>query len=348
MKICLLDFNVSEIAAVLNAFGEPAFRARQIFAGLHSGKDFGEMTDIPKSLAAKLGSEYLAVPVKTVKTLEGADGTKKFLFELNDGNIIEGVLMSYKYGNTLCVSTQVGCRMGCAFCASGLDGLIRNLSAGEILGQVVAVNRSEGGNLVDRKVTNVVLMGSGEPLDNFDNTVKFLSLVTADGGIRISPRNISLSTSGIPQKIKELADGGGGVTLTISLHAPTDEARTKLMPITRAHPIAELLEAARYYFEKTGRRVIFEYTLISGVNDRLADARTLAAILRGFPAHVNIIRLNYVKEKGLKPSSAADTKAFLAELEKLKVSATLRRTMGADIEGACGQLRRKFVGAKGD
>lgn len=338
----MLDMSLVELGEVLGTLGEPQFRAKQIFSALHAGKEFSEISNVPKSLREKLAESYIAQPIKVEKVFESSDGTQKFLYRLQDGNLIEGVLMSYKYGNTLCVSTQVGCRMNCAFCASGLDGLVRGLTSGEILGQIVCVNAREGGTLAERKVTNVVLMGSGEPFDNFDNVVKFLRNVNDKNGICISERNISLSTCGLVNKMREFAELGVSVNLTISLHAPTDEIRTSIMPVNKAFPLAVLIPAARYYFEKTGRRVIFEYALIGGVNDSVACAKQLAKLVSGFPTHVNLIRLNHVDEKPLHPSSSRDEKTFLQTLTDAGCSATIRRTIGADIEGACGQLRRRY------
>lgn len=348
LKKILLDYSSAELTQELSSWGEPSFRALQIFKGLHSGKEFLGISNIPKDLRARLSEKYVACPVKIKKVFESSDGTKKYLYELSDGNLIEGVLMRYKYGNTLCVSTQVGCRMNCAFCASGIDGLVRNLTSGEILGQVVAVNADEGGTLDDRKVTNIVLMGSGEPFDNFDNVVSFLKNVNEPSGICISERNISLSTCGLVNKIREFADLGFSVNLTISLHAPTDELRSSVMPVNKAFGVKEVVSAAKYYFEKTGRRVIFEYAMIGGVNDSAACAEKLASLVSGFPAHINLIRLNYVEEKKLKPSSKSAESEFLKILTERGSSVTVRRTIGADIEGACGQLRRRFVANGGD
>ena len=254
---------------------------------------------------------------------------------------IEGVLMSYKHGNTICISTQVGCRMNCAFCASGLDGLVRNLTAGEMVGEVLAVNNDLGNG--DRQITNIVLMGSGEPLDNYDNVIKFINMISDANGINISKRNISLSTCGLCDKIYNLADDLGGVTLTISLHAPNDKIRGQIMPINKVYNIDEILKAVKYYFDKTGRRIIFEYSMIKGVNDSVDCAKELSLLLKGLPCHVNLINLNYVKEKGLQSSGKEPVQAFLKVLDKNGISATIRRTMGRDIEGACGQLRRKIL-----
>jgi len=340
-KQCLLSMSTEEIAEVLGDV--PSYLAGQVFQFLHNGKLFDEMTSISKQLREKLNEKYIAQPLSVEKVFEGKGGAKKYLFRLIDNELIEGVYMLHDYGNTLCVSTQVGCRMGCVFCASGMNGLKRNLTAGEILGQVIAVNTLEGGNIKDRKVTNVVLMGSGEPLDNFDNTMKFLTLANQKGGICISERNISLSTSGLCDKIILLADSGHTPTLTISLHAPNDEIRDTMMPVNKKYSIHKVVDSARYYFKKTGRRVIFEYTLISGSNDTMECADELSKLVRGFPCHVNLIRLNQVKELGLKGTSSENSKAFLERLEQNNTSATIRKSLGNDIEGACGQLRRRYL-----
>jgi 23S rRNA (adenine2503-C2)-methyltransferase len=344
MKDCLLNYSLEELKEILSSYGEKPYRAGQIFKSLHLGKDFEEMTDISKDLRQKLSEKYDAQPVKIIKTLKSVDGTEKFLFSLKDGNVIEGVLMRYKYGASLCVSTQVGCRMNCAFCASGLEGLIRNLSAGEILGEVIAVNRYDGGLLGDkRKVINVVLMGSGEPLDNYDNTVKFIKLLSDENGINLSQRNVSLSTSGLVPKMYDLANEGLSINLTVSLHAPFDEERKEIMPVAKKYSIEEILKACKHYFDKTKRRYIFEYVLIKGKNDTLRHAEKLISLLKGKPCHVNLIRLNEVKEKDLKGGTEKEAYRFLGLLEKGGLSATLRRKMGEDIDGACGQLRRRYL-----
>ena len=342
MKKVLQDLNFGELEALVAEKGEKPFRAKQLFEGLMQGK---AISKIPVSFALKnsLLEEYEDEPVKIKETFVSEDGTKKFLFLLADGNLIEGVLMSYKYGNTQCVSTQVGCRMGCKFCASTLNGRIRDLTAGEILGQILAVNRAEGGTLKERKVTNVVLMGSGEPFDNYDNVVKFLRLVTAEGGIRISARNISLSTCGLVPEMKRFALEDIPLNLTVSLHAVTDEERKRTMPIANRYKIAEILDACSYYFDRTGRRYIFEYSLIEGENSDEAHALALASLLKGRPCHVNLIRLNEVKERDLLPTSEKAAYRFLGVLERQGISATLRRSMGSDIGGACGQLRARYL-----
>ena len=344
--ILLQDYNLNELTEFLTAnYNVKPFVAKQIFGWLNKSVDFDGMTNVSKSLREQLKQNCVAVSAKIVQTLTSKiDGTQKFLFELYDGNVIEGVLMKYKYGNTLCVSSQVGCRMGCKFCASTLGGLVRNLSAGEILGQVLSVNALGDGQ--NRYVTNIVLMGSGEPLDNFDNVIKFLHLVTSEQGINISSRNISLSTCGVVPKMKELAEMDFSLNLTLSLHNAFDEQRKQIMPITNAYSVEEAVSACKYYFEKTGRRVIVEYTLIDGQNDSYSHALKLASLLRGISVHVNVIALNPVKETGLKGTSESTLKKFLQHLEKLGVSATRRRTMGQDIEGACGQLRRRYLEEK--
>ena len=344
--ILLQDYNLQELTEYLTAnYNVKPFVAKQIFGWLTKSVDFDGMTNVSKSLREQLKQNCVAVSAKIVQTLTSKiDGTQKFLFELYDGNVIEGVLMKYKYGNTLCVSSQVGCRMGCKFCASTLGGLVRNLSAGEILGQVLSVNALGDGQ--NRYVTNIVLMGSGEPLDNFDNVIKFLHLVTSEQGINISSRNISLSTCGVVPKMKELAEMDFSLNLTLSLHNAFDDQRKQIMPITNAYSVEEAVNACKYYFEKTGRRVIVEYTLIDGQNDSYSHALKLASLLRGISVHVNVIALNPVKETGLKGTSESTLKKFLQHLEKLGISATRRRTMGQDIEGACGQLRRRYLEEK--
>ncbi len=340
----LLEYNVKELKTVIEELGEKTFRAKQIYVNLHRGLRFEEMTELSKDLRARLSSLYHSQPVRILQSVKSVDGTEKFLFALCDGNVVEGVLMKYKYGATLCVSTQVGCRMNCAFCASGIDGLIRNLTASEILGEVITVNRYCGGGLKDKRaVTNVVLMGSGEPLDNYDNVVRFLRLLTDLDGINVSARNVSLSTCGLVPNMQRLADEDLPINLTVSLHSPFDEERSRIMPVAKRYSIKEILDACSLYFDKTGRRYIFEYVLIRGENDSKRHADELIRLLKSRPCHVNLIRLNEVKEKKLIAASDKDAYAFLGLLEKGGVSATLRRRMGADIDGACGQLRRRYI-----
>lgn len=342
MKKILQDLSREEIGKLVADAGEKKFRAEQIYLGLMQGKRISDLPLSP-SFRARLLEEYEDEPVKILQTFVSADGTKKFLFALADGNVIEGVLMRYKYGNTQCVSTQVGCRMGCKFCASTLGGLVRNLTAGEILCEILAVNRAEGGTLKERAVTNVVLMGSGEPFDNYDNVVKFLRNLTEEGGICISPRNVSLSTCGLVPQILRFAEEGIPLNLTVSLHASSDGERRRTMPVANKYSIAEILDACARYFQKTGRRYIFEYSLIAGENCDEAHALALARLLKGRPCHVNLIRLNEVEERDLKTVSEKEAYRFLGTLEKNGISATLRRSMGGDVGGACGQLRASYL-----
>ena len=336
----LLDLSFQEICEYVEKLGEPKFRAKQLFEALTLGKTLDEITNLPKSFKEKIKADYPSV--EPVVHLKSKDGTQKVALRFPDGSIVESVLLKYKYGYTICVSTQVGCRMGCKFCASTLSGLLRNLTAGEILAQVLFFNKILGGTLKERKITNVVLMGCGEPLDNYDNVTKFLRLVSNEDGLNISQRNISLSTCGLVPNIYKLADDGFSVTLTISLHAPNDEMRKVTMPIANAYKIEEILKACDYYFDKTGRRICFEYALISGFNDTDACIEELAKILKGRSCHVNLIPLNSVKEKNLLGSTRKRGYYLAEKLEKLGISATVRRTMGEDIEGACGQLRNRI------
>lgn len=342
MKEILQDKSFAELKSLVEEAGEKSFRARQLMEGLTQGKKISELP-VSARLRALLSEKFEDEPVRILETLTSKDGTKKFLFALADGNIVEGVFMKYKYGNTQCVSTQVGCRMGCKFCASTLNGLVRNLTAGEILGQILAVNRAEGGTKKERAVTNVVLMGSGEPFDNYANVVRFLRNLTAEEGLGMSARNISLSTCGLVPQMRAFAEEGIPLNLTVSLHAVTDEERARTMPVANAYHIADILDACAYYFEKTGRRYIFEYSLIAGENSDPAHAAALAELLRGKPCHVNLIRLNAVKERHLLAADERNAQAFLKELTARGISATLRRSMGSDIGGACGQLRAKYL-----
>lgn len=342
----LADLSYEEVEKLVAELGAPSYRAKQLYAHITRFDDYDEMTDLPSAFREKLSGKYAARGVAIEKKLVSRDGTEKFLYRLSDGNIIEGAFMKQSYGNTLCVSTQVGCRMGCAFCASGIGGLVRNLTAGEILSQVLCVNREAGGSDRKRAVTNVVLMGSGEPLDNYDEVTKFLRLISSEKGLNMSERNISLSTCGLVENVYRLADDGFTVTLTFSLHASSDEERQKVMPIANRYSIAEIVKAAKYYFEKTGRRVIFEYTMIKGVNMNYFDAKRLSEILRGFPCHVNLIMLNPVKERNLVGCTKEEGERFMKKLNEFGVSATIRKSKGSDVGGACGQLRRSYVNGK--
>lgn len=351
MKKIIQDLSLAELEELILALGEKKFRAKQLYEGLMQGKAITQISSLSKALKERLCEEFEDVTVKIKEKYLSSDGTEKYLFEYADGNLVEGVLMKYKYGYTQCVSTQVGCRMGCKFCASTLGGLIRNLTAGEILSQILVINALHKDDVVGqgaqaRAVTNVVLMGSGEPLDNYDEVVKFLRLVTAESGVCISARNISLSTCGIVPKMYRLADEGIPLNLTVSLHATDDESRARTMPVAKAYKIAEILKACEYYFKKTGRRYYFEYTLIEGENCDEEHAKALCMLLKGKPCHVNLIRLNEVKERDLKALGDKAAYRFLGMLEKGGLSATLRRQIGVDIGGACGQLRASYIGNK--
>ena len=351
MKKILQDLSYAELEGLVLALGEKKFRAKQLYEGLMQGKAISEISSLSKPFKERLCEEYEDRPVRIKEVFHSADGTEKYLFEYADGNLVEGVLMKYKYGYTQCVSTQVGCRMDCKFCASTLGGLIRNLTSGEILSQILVVNALHkkdvaGQGKEARAVTNVVLMGSGEPLDNYDEVLAFLRNVTAEGGLCISARNISLSTCGILPKMYKLADEGLPLNLTVSLHATDDEARARTMPVAKAYKIAEILKACEYYFKKTGRRYYFEYTLIEGENCDEEHAKALIELLKGKPCHVNLIRLNEVKERSLKATGDKQAYRFLGMLEKGGLSATLRRQIGVDIGGACGQLRAQYIEKK--
>ena len=328
-----------EIGAVLKELGQPAFRAKQVYTWLHKGVcSYDEMTNLPKGLRDVLSEKYPIHPPKVVRKQESAkDGTIKYLWQLQDGNCVETVLMRYHYGNTVCISTEVGCGMGCAFCASTIGGLVRRLEPYEMLDEVLFTQIDSG-----LPVSHIVLMGIGEPLDNFDNVMRFLELVNSEDGMNISMRHISLSTCGLVPKIDELAKRKLQLSLAISLHGPNDEIRTKIMPVNKAYPIDVLLDACRRYYAATSRRIHFEYAMIDGVNDSEANAKELLRRLKGLPAHVNMIPLNHVEESPLKPSSKAAVAKFQKILEDGGVTATVRRTLGGDIDASCGQLRRKY------
>ena len=337
----LTDYSIDELEALMTEWGEPSYRAGQIFSWLHKGTPVSEMQNLPRALRLRLEEiPYGGVSVFQ-KRISSLDGTAKYLFLLEDDNLIEGVLMRYHYGNTACISTQVGCRMGCRFCASTLEGRVRDLSAGEMLSEITAIEKDEPAPAGSRTVTNIVLMGSGEPLDNFDEVVRFLRLVTDPNGINISPRNISVSTCGLVPLIYRFMKEAPHVTLSISLHAHNDETRSRIMPINRVYPLQDVVNAARLYAAETGRRVVFEYALIAGVNDADDDAVRLSRLLRGINCHVNLIPLNSVPERALTGSGRKRAREFCQKLLSLHTSATIRREMGADIEGACGQLRRR-------
>ena len=327
-----------EIGAVLKELGQPAFRAKQVYTWLHKGvRGYDEMTNLPKFLRDTLAEKYPICAPSVVRRQESQkDGTIKYLWELSDGNCVETVLMRYHYGNTVCISTEVGCRMGCAFCASTLGGLVRKLEPFEMLDQVLFTQVDSG-----LPVSHIVLMGIGEPLDNFDNVMRFLELVNSEDGMNISMRHISLSTCGLVPKIDELAKRKLQISLAISLHGPNDEVRNQIMPVNKAYPMDQLLAACRRYYEATSRRIHFEYAMIDGVNDTPEAAREILKRMKGLPAHFNLIPLNHVEESPLKPSSKAAVANFQKILEDGGITATVRRTLGGDIDASCGQLRRK-------
>ena len=329
-----------ELSQLLKELGQPAFRAKQVYTWLHKGvRSCEEMTNLPKALRDALDAEYPLVPPEVVRKQESQkDGTIKYLWKLSDGNCVETVLMRYHYGNTVCISTEVGCRMGCAFCASTLGGLVRKLEPFEMLDQVLFTQVDSG-----LPISHIVLMGIGEPLDNYENVMRFLELVNSADGMNISMRHISLSTCGLVPGINRLAEEKLQLTLSVSLHAPTDEIRNTIMPVNKAYPTEELLEACRSYYEKTGRRISFEYAMINGVNDTPEAAKTLLRRLKGLPAHMNLIPLNHVEESPLKPSTRQAVQRFQEILEQGGVPATVRRTLGSDIDASCGQLRRKYT-----
>jgi len=341
----ILSYTPEELKALMAELGEPSYRAGQIFSQLHKGIALSEMTNVGKKTREKLGEVAdCSFPTIRRKLVSALDGTVKYLFELADKNCIESVVMKYEHGYTICISSQVGCRMGCKFCASTIAGKVRDLEAGELLGQIIAAQRDLG-----IRISNIVMMGIGEPLDNFDNMVKFLRIVNLPEGINIGYRHISLSTCGVVPKIYELAKLDLPITLSISLHAPDDETRSTIMPVNNAWGVGELLDACREYYKVTGRRMSFEYTLISGKNDTPDSAVHLANVLNSklrsrsetMPIHVNLIPVNEVKESGFKSSGRDSVRRFAAELEKRGIRATVRRTLGSDINASCGQLRRE-------
>lgn len=334
----ILSMLPEEIDADFAALGLPKFRAKQVFKWLGRGvRSFDEMSDLPKELREKLKTEYtLYKPTVLNKQVSQIDGTVKYLWQLHDGNAVETVVMSYKHGNTVCISTQVGCRQGCAFCASTIGGLVRCLEPSEMLDEVMFSQTDSG-----KPISNIVLMGIGEPLDNFDNVMRFLRLVNHPEGMNIGMRHISLSTCGLTERFDELAALDLQLTLSVSLHAPDDETRSKIMPANRGRGVDELMAACRRYYERTGRRISFEYAMIDGVNDTEYHARLLAKRAREVCAHVNLIPLNHVEEREFKPSTPRHMKAFIKILEDAGVNVTVRRKLGGDVDASCGQLRRK-------
>lgn len=342
----LKDLTAGELDALVRSLGEKSFRAKQLYGWLHEklADGYEEMTNIPKSLKEKLASDYtVRLPEAKKVLVSKLDGTRKFIFRLSDGHIIESVWMEYSHGNSVCISSQVGCRMGCRFCASTLDGRARDLTSGEMLGQVYAMQRTMG-----KRISNIVIMGSGEPLDNYDEVVRFLRMVSDEQGLNISQRNITVSTCGLVPEIDRLKEEALAITLAISLHAPDDETRRELMPIARRYTLEELLGAVSRYFEKTGRRVTFEYAVVEGVNDNRREAEKLAGLIRTMKhgatqCHVNLIPVNPIRERDWKRPDRAKVEAFQRILEKQGIAATIRREMGSDISGACGQLRRDYL-----
>ncbi len=335
------SMTIKELTEDFLVMGEKKFRATQVYEWLHQKlvRDFSQMTNISKALQEKLAENYVCEDLKPVETLTSAiDGTKKFLFGLSDGNVVESVWMKYKHGNSVCISSQVGCRMGCRFCASTLDGLERNLKPSEMLEQIYQIT-----NLTGERVSNIVIMGTGEPLDNFDNLIRFLQLICDEKGLHISQRNITISTCGLVPRMRELADMQMQMTLALSLHASNQQKRMELMPIAKRYDIHEAVDACAYYFEKTGRRITFEYSLVGGVNDTKEDAEELSALIGGLNCHVNLIPVNPIKERDYVQSENRQIEAFKNKLEKNGINVTIRREMGRDINGACGQLRRSHM-----
>ena len=339
MKPDIKNYTLEELKAEMSALGEKAFRAKQIYEWIHVklAASFEEMTNIPVALRRKLEENYGFTNLRQLRMQESKeDGTRKYLFELSDGNTVETVWMKYHHGNSVCISSQVGCRMGCKFCASTLDGLERGLLASEMLQQIYEVTKSTG-----ERVSNIVVMGTGEPLDNYEQLVKFLHMISDENGLHIGQRNLTVSTCGIVPKMKELADEKLQITLALSLHAVTDEKRKEIMPIANKYSISELMDACSYYFQKTGRRITFEYSLIGGVNDSVEEAEQLAKLAAPLNCHINLIPVNPVAERGFVESKLREVQAFKNKLEKKQINVTIRREMGRDIDGARGQLRRR-------
>ena len=345
MKQDIKSLRLEELSSLLSQMGEPAFRAKQVYVWLHRGvKSFDEMTNLSKQLRLQLDERFeITVPEVVRKQTSAMDGTIKYLWRLRDGNCVETVLMRYHHGNTVCISSEVGCPMGCAFCASTIGGLVRRLTASEMLDEVLFTQLDSG-----LEISNIVLMGIGEPLDNYDTVLRFLELINSPEGMNIGMRHISLSTCGIVPRILELAESKLQLTLSVSLHAPDDETRNKIMPVNRRWPVDELLSACRRYFEQTGRRISFEYAMIRDVNDSPETAALLLQKLRGLQAHVNLIPLNNVEESPLKPSTRQSIQRFQQILGSGGVTCTVRRTLGSDIDASCGQLRRKYQSAVHD
>ncbi|MBE5835109.1 MAG: 23S rRNA (adenine(2503)-C(2))-methyltransferase RlmN [Butyrivibrio sp.] len=335
------SLNLQELTEEIKSLGEPAFRAKQLYEWMHKklARNYDEMTNIPKSLKEKCKEHFFYACVSQERVqVSQIDGTQKFLFGLHDGNFIESVLMKYKFGNSVCISSQVGCRMGCRFCASTLDGLERGLLPSEMLDQIYAITRISG-----ERVSHVVVMGSGEPMDNYDNVLQFVRLLSDENGLNLSQRNITVSTCGLVPNIRRLADEHLQINLALSLHASNDEKRKKLMPIANTYTLEEVIDACKYYFDQTGRQLTFEYALVGGVNDTEDDAKELSELLGGLNAIVNLIPVNPIKERDFIETERSKVIAFKNKLEKNRINATIRREMGRDIDGACGQLRRRHM-----
>lgn len=342
-KIDIKSLTLPELKEELGQMGEKAFRAKQMYEWMHVklAESFDEMTNLSKEFREKCRERYEYTSLGAVRVQESAlDGTKKFLFALADGNVVESVWMKYKHGNSVCISSQVGCRMGCSFCASAIGGLERNLTPSEMLEQVYAITRLTG-----ERVSNVVVMGTGEPMDNYDNLLVFIKLLTDENGLHISQRSVTVSTCGIVPEMRRLAREHLQITLALSLHAATDEKRRKLMPVANRFSIAELMETCDYYFKQTGRRITFEYSLVRGMNDTDEDAEALTSLAKPLCCHINLIPVNPVKERDYVQSEAARISGFKSKLEQNQINVTIRREMGRDIDGACGQLRRKHINA---
>ena len=341
MKKDIRAYGYDRLKEEMEALGEKPFRAKQVYEWLHVklADDFDEMTNLSKALREKLKEEYVILPVKMLeRQISQIDGTNKFLFQLYDGNVVESVLMRYKHGNSVCISSQAGCRMGCAFCASTIGGLQRNLSSSEMLGQIYQIQK-----ITQERVSNVVVMGTGEPLDNYENFLNFVHLLTDEHGLNISQRNVTVSTCGIVPKILELAKEHLQITLALSLHGSNQNKRKELMPVANKYELSEVLEACDAYFEETGRRITFEYSLVHGVNDTPEDAKELIQILKPRNCHLNLIPVNPIKERDFVRPDRKNALNFKNKLEKSGINVTIRREMGADIDGACGQLRRRYV-----
>ena len=340
-KIDIKSMNLAELTEFVASIGEKAFRAKQLYQWLHVKQvyAFDDMTNLSKAFREKLNEVSFITDLKQEQVqISQIDGTRKYLFLLEDGNVIESVLMRYKHGNSVCISSQVGCRMGCRFCASTLDGLVRGLRPSEMIDQIYKIGQDIG-----ERISNVVVMGTGEPMDNYDNLLKFITLLTDENGLNISQRNLTVSTCGIVPRMRQLADEKLSITLALSLHASNQKKRLELMPVANKYDIHDMIDACKYYFDQTGRRVTFEYSLVGGVNDTDEDARELSQLIHGMNCHVNLIPVNPIKERDYVQSNAAVIAAFKNKLEKNGINVTVRREMGRDIDGACGQLRKRYI-----